>query len=284
MKNILITGVSTGIGLALTEAFTKKGYHVFGTVRTEKRALELKEQFKDAFTPMVLDIVHQESIDKALEQVRPQLEKEGLCGLFNNAGLANAGALLQLPIEEFQQQLEVNVTGQLRIIQAFAPFLGAALNTKLAPGRIINISSISSQIYTPFLGPYCASKAALDAFSCSLRIEMQLYGIKVIVIRPGSIQTPIWDKAEEKDMSSFTDSDFYKSGEKFKKFTVAEGRKGIPVDDFAAKVLRIFEKKSPRYAYTISPTPFQTWFLIHILPRKRFDKYLGKVLGLLPKK
>ena len=255
MKNILITGVSTGIGLALTEAFTKKGYHVFGTVRTEKRALELKEQFKDAFTPMVLDIVHQESIDKALEQVRPQLEKEGLCGLFNNAGLANAGALLQLPIEEFQQQLEVNVTGQLRIIQAFAPFLVAALN-----------------------------KAALDAFSCSLRIEMQIYGIKVIVIRPGSIQTPIWDKAEEKDMSSFTDSDFYKSGEKFKKFTVAEGRKGIPVDDFAAKVLRIFEKKSPRYAYTISPTPFQTWFLIHILPRKRFDKYLGKVLGLLPKK
>lgn len=280
MQNIVITGVSSGIGYALVQDFIKKGYHVLGTVRSHEKGQALKEAFGIAFTPLVFDICDAASIENALKTVQPKLEKEGLVGLINNAGIANPGAQLLMPIAEFQEQLEVNVVGQVRMIQAFAPFLGASLQAHAHSGRIVNISSTSAKISMPFLGAYSASKAALEALSNSLRCELQLYGIKVIIIRPGVINTPIWDKAETKDLSVFDASDYAAAGEKFKNYAIAQGRKGMPVELLSAKILRIFEKKSPRHSYTILPNRFSNWIIPNLLPRKVLDKYLGKLFGL----
>ena len=140
MKSVVVTGVSTGIGWGTTKVLTKAGFHVFGSVRKEADAQRLKQEFGDKFTPLLFDVTDVAAVKRGADQVRAALKGEKLFGLVNNAGIAVSGPLLELPVDDFRNQLEVNVTGPLIVTQAFAPLLGADATLKGQPGRIVNIS------------------------------------------------------------------------------------------------------------------------------------------------
>src|SRR4029077_19444929 len=145
----------------------------------------------------------------------------------NNAGIAVPGPLLYLKIGDFERQLAVNVTGQLAVTQAFAPLLGADRARTGAPGRIVMISSIGGKNALPFVGPYAASKFALEGFSESLRRELMVFGIDVVIVAPGAVATPIWDKSDV-DVTPYANTPYAPMLGKMKDFMIANGRKGLP--------------------------------------------------------
>ncbi|HKI54903.1 MAG TPA: SDR family NAD(P)-dependent oxidoreductase, partial [Anaerolineales bacterium] len=181
MKSVVITGASTGIGKDAARILIENGFRVYGSVRKQEDAERLIKEFGENFIPLLFDITDEAAVHAAAQQVREELNDETLFGLVNNAGIAVAAPMMHLPIEDFRKQLEINVTGQLIVTQAFAPLLGADRSLKGAPGRIVNISSGSGKNGSPFVGAYVTSKHALEGLSESLRREMMLYGIDVII-------------------------------------------------------------------------------------------------------
>ncbi len=190
-RAVMITGASTGIGLRCALRLDTLGFRVFAGVRNDGDGEKLTKASSDRIHPIKIDVTEPEQIASAAEQVRSALGGEGLYGLVNNAGIVISGPLEFLRLEDIRRQFEVNVIGQIGVTQAFTGLL------RRARGRIVNISSISGVLATPFLGPYCASKFAFEALSDSMRMELKPWGISVSLIQPGSVETPIWDKSAE---------------------------------------------------------------------------------------
>lgn len=227
---------------------------------------------------MIFDVTDESAVQSAANQVREQLNGETLQGLVNNAGIAIAAPMLHQKTEDFRKQLEINVTGQLIVTQAFAALLGTDRSLKGKPGRIINITSVSGKNGSPFLGAYAASKHALEGLSESMRRELMLYGIDVVIVAPGPIATPIWDKAAEVDAEEYRHTDYYDSGKKFQKYTIAKGRNGLPAERVSKTVLKALTVKNPRVRYAINPDPFMSW-IMSLLPKRTLDAILAKGLG-----
>jgi NAD(P)-dependent dehydrogenase (short-subunit alcohol dehydrogenase family) len=202
-RSVVVTGASTGIGHACVKVLVGGGFHVFGSVRKPADADRLAKEFGNSFTPLIFDVTDEAAVAAGAKQVEATLGGATLFGLVNNAGIAVPGPLLYLKVDDFRHQLAVNLTGQLIVTQSFAPLLGADRERKGAPGRIVMISSVGGKNALPFAGPYAASKFALEGLSESLRRELMLFGIDVIVVAPGSVATPIWDKAEAMDITPF---------------------------------------------------------------------------------
>lgn len=193
-KSVVVTGVSTGIGWGAVKVLVGKGFHVFGSVRKQADADRLKAEFGEAFTPLLFDVTDEAAVRAGARQVEAALGGAPLAGLVNNAGIAVAGPVLYLSIDEWRQQLEVNLTGVVIATQAFAPLLGAGGARVASPGRIVNISSVGGRNANPFMAPYCTTKFGLEGLSESLRREMLPFGVDVVVVAPGAVATPIWDK------------------------------------------------------------------------------------------
>lgn len=187
---LLITGASTGIGLACVQRFDARGWRVFAGVRRAADAERLRAGCSPRVTQLLLDVTDQATIAAAAEQVEAAVGGRGLDALVNNAGIALIGPLEFVALEDFRRVLEVNVTGQLAVTQRFLPLV------RQARGRIVNMGSISGRIASPFVGPYCTSKFALEALTDSLRQEVAHFGIEVAIVEPGMIATPIWEKGE----------------------------------------------------------------------------------------
>ena len=279
MKSIVVTGASTGIGKSITEMLIQKGFHVFGSVRKQADAERLRSDLGAAFTPLTFDITDEAAVHAAATQVREQLKGETLFGLVNNAGIAVAAPMLYLKPDDFRKQIEINVTGQLIVTQAFTPLLGADRSLNGKPGRIVNITSVSGKNGSPFLGAYAASKHALEGLSESMRRELMLYGIDVIIVAPGPIATPIWDKAEDVDAEQYRNTDYYESGKKFQKYTIKKGRSGLPPEAVSKAVVKALTAANPRVRYAINPNPFMSW-LMSLLPKRLLDSIMAKGLGL----
>ena len=280
MQSIVVTGVSTGIGLDATRILIEKGFRVYGSVRNQADAKRLTKAFGANFIPLFFDITDEGAVYTAAKQVRKDLNGETLFGLINNAGVAVAAPILHLPIEDFRKQMEINVTGQLIVTQAFAPLLGTDHLLKGSPGRIINISSESGRNGSPFLAAYSASKHALEGLSESMRRELMLYGIKVIIVAPGPVVTPIWDKAEQVDPDQYKHTDYYESGIRFQKYTLKNGHNGLPVEIVSNVILRALTIKNPRVRYTVVPNPFMNR-IISLIPKRHIDNIIAKSLGFI---
>ena len=280
MKSVVVTGASTGIGKDAARILVENGYRVYGSVRKQEDANKLSEEFGSNFAPLLFNVTDEAAIHEAAKQVRDELRGETLFGLVNNAGMAVAGPMMHLPIESFREQLEINVTGQLIVTQAFLPLLGADRSLKGTPGRIINISSGSGKSASPFAGAYVTSKHALEGLSESLRMELMLYGIDVIVVAPGPIVTPIWDKAEQEDPDQYRDTDYYEAGIIFQKYVIKRGRSGLPVEKVSEVILDALTADKPLVRYRITPQPFRSW-LMSLLPKRFMDNLIAKNLGLL---
>lgn len=280
MQNVVVTGVSTGIGWGTLKVLTSKGMHVFGSVRKSEDAERLTNEFGDSFTPLIFDVTNEESILEAAEQVRNQINGNNLLGLVNNAGIAIGGPLMHQPIADFRKQIEVNLIGQLTVTQAFLPLLGTDSKFQGKPGRIINISSVSGKIASPFLGAYAASKFGLEAVSEALRRELTIYGIDVVIIGPGSIATPIWDKAEKTDFSQYENTKFAVPIQKFLDYALKTGRSGYSVETVGELIWQTLTVKKPRVRYPIVPNHFFNWTIARLLPKRVLDNIIGKQLGL----
>jgi NAD(P)-dependent dehydrogenase (short-subunit alcohol dehydrogenase family) len=284
MHSIVVTGVSTGIGWGTAKVLMRNGMHVFGSVRKQADADRLTQEFGGAFTPLLFDITDEPAAQAAAQLVRERLAGTTLFGLVNNAGIATAGPLMHQPLDEFRHQIEVNLVGQLIVTRAFLPLLGTDRTLTGQPGRIVNVSSVGGKFAAPFLGAYAASKHALEGLSESLRRELLLYGIDVIIVGPGAVATPIWDKAEQIDSSAYERTDYAAILRRFATYFVREGRKGFPPERIGATIYTALTSRSPRVRYAVVPHPFQNWIIPQLLPRRLVDATIARSLDLTRRK
>ncbi|MCB9435644.1 MAG: SDR family oxidoreductase [Anaerolineales bacterium] len=273
-SSVLITGASTGIGAACTHYLAQRGFHVIAGVRRTEDGESLRQTSAD-ISPIILDVTHPDHITAAAQSVQNMVSENGLAGLINNAGIATAGPLEFLPIDELRYQLEVNTIGLIALTQAVLPFI------RQAKGRIINMSSFGGSISSPFLGPYHASKFALEALSDALRMELRPWGIHVSVIKPAAVSTPIWNKAID-DSSRFSEKvhDYY--GYAFDTLTrnaQEASRVGVEASAVAAVVHRALTAPKPKTRYLIGFNPL-VYAVLQMLPDRWRDRLILKNLGL----
>jgi NAD(P)-dependent dehydrogenase (short-subunit alcohol dehydrogenase family) len=278
LRSVVVTGASTGIGEATARVLAGAGMRVFGSVRRIEDGERLAREIGANFIPVVFDVTDTSAIAQGAAQVDEALGTDRLFGLVNNAGMAVLGPLLLLDPNEFRRQLDVNLTGQLVVTQAFAPMLGTDRSRTGAPGRIVMMSSVGGRNASPFMGPYNTSKFGLEGFSESLRRELMIFGIDVIIIAPGAIATPIWDKADALDVAPFENTPYFEPLT-IAKQAIAIGRKGFPPDTIGRAVLHALTSPRPKTRYVITPTPLQE-FLVRWLPKRVLDRIVAKRLGI----
>lgn len=279
MRSVVITGASTGIGFATAKLLLASGFRVFGSVRKQADAERLAGEFGANFTPLLFDATDEAAVLKAAREVRTALNGETLAGLVNNAGIAVAGPALDLAIDEFRRQLDVNVIGPLIATQAFGPLLGVEASLKGPKGRIVMLSSLAGKHGNPLTSAYSASKHALEGFSEGLRREMMLFGIDVIIVAPGAVKTPIWGKAEQVDISIYRNSPFFPAMERIRKFMLKLGENGLPAERIAEVILGALTSAHPKVRYQITPDPMQQ-LVVNILPKRMVDRIIARRLGL----
>lgn len=279
-KVVVVTGVSSGIGLGTTKVLIENGFQVFGSVRKKSEADQLSQELGPNFVPLLMDITNRDAVLQARDKVARQLGTRTLAGLVNNAGVVVGGPLLYIDHDEYQRQLEVNMIAPLMVTQAFAPLLGVDRQREGAPGRIINISSTVAKIAIPFIGAYSASKAGLEGMSDALRRELIPFGIDVVLIEPGTVNTAMYDKAEREPMSKFDDTPYRDALKEFQGQIVAEGRKGLKPKELGKAVHLALTAKKPRLRYAVVRQRFQNWTLPRMLPARMLDAGLAQRFGL----
>lgn len=189
-RSFVITGASTGIGRSAALQLDRLGHRVFAGVRRAGDGDALRASASARLTPIALDVGHADQIASAARAVEEALAGAPLDGLVNNAGIALGGPLEFVDIAVLRHQLEVNVVGLVAITQALLPLV------RRGPGRIVNLGSMGGRVALPFMGPYCASKFAVEAVTDALRMELGPWGIQVSVVEPSPVQSAIWDKAQ----------------------------------------------------------------------------------------
>ncbi len=279
-KTIVITGASTGIGYAAAQSFCRAGFTVFGTVRKTADGERLRTELGDHIHPLLMDVTDEAAVESAVETVRTVLGNQGLGGLINNAGIAIGGPLQYQPMAEIERHFEVNIFGLLRVTKAFLPLLGAEADYPYTPGKIINIGSVGGRVAGPFVGAYAGTKHALEGITASLRRELLLYGIDVILVGPGSVATPIWDKGV--DPTPYAETDYFDALHRFLRSFVKGGRNGMPPEEIGELLLHIQTTDRPKVRYAPVKDKFKRYTLPRLLPARMLDRMIGK--GIYPEK
>lgn len=282
-KTAVVTGVSTGIGRAIAKSLIDDRWRVFGSVRKDRDAADLAAALGENFTPLLFDVTDDAAIRRAAEKVDAALAGKTLGALVNNAGVAVAGPIAYLDMDDLKRQMDINVYGPIRVTQAFLPMLGADHSRQGAPGRIVNMSSVAGKMASPFMGPYAMSKHALEAMSESLRREASVHGIDVVIIGPGAIRTPIWAKADEIDVDRYKNTEYYGYLAGMRDMMKAFGEAGLEPEDVGALALHILTAERPKTRYPILKNQFAMWTLPNLLPRRLVDKAILKRFGMKPR-
>ena len=277
---VVITGASTGIGEACALRLDREGFRVFAGVRKEADAQRLKQAASDRLLPIMLDVTNEPQIEEAAKTVAGAVGDAGLAGLVNNAGISINGPLEYLTSEDLRKQFEVNVVGQVAVTRAFLPLI------RKAKGRIVNVGSIGGRFTTPFLGPYCASKHAMEAISDALRQELRPWGIHVALVEPGSIATEIWQKGQD-DATEFEKNMPEEGTMRYRKAFAAlrvAARKfeeaGIPPDRVARAVEHALTAGRPRTRYIVGFDATVQRILRDVVPDRMRDGIVARQLGL----
>lgn len=273
MKTILITGVSTGIGRAICEERLRLGDCVVGIVRNENSVADLELKYPAQFIKLVFDLTQVAKLDHVLDELKSKKISK-LDVLINNAGVAWAGPFQDQPFNEIQATLTTNVLSVMKLTQVLLPMIIPVA------GRIINISSVSGENGTPFLAAYCASKHAIEGFSESIRRELNIYGIKVILIGPGSIKTPIWNKGFHSIENHYQNSIFSRAFQKFIKFAQNEELNGLPVTAVVQDLNSAIDLLKPKIKYRPIPRMFRNYYLPKLFSKSKMDKIMCRMLGL----
>ena len=229
---------------------------------------------------MVFDVTEPASIHASVPAVSAHLDGRTLSGLVNNSGIAIGGPLIYQPLDQVRRVIEVNTIGALAVTQAFVPLLGADRSRAGTPGRIVNISSVAGRLSAPFLGAYAASKRGLEGMSESLRRELMMFGIDVIVINPGAIATPIWDKAEVQGGEKYENTEYAPLLRRFLSRALSTGRSGLPAESVGETVWKALTSRRPRTFYPIMRNRLTAWTIPLALPARFLDRLIARRLGL----
>ena len=268
-RSVVVTGASSGIGLASARSARARG---LARLRRRSHATPTPSALREhGVEPLELDVTDAAQIAAAAEAVGPELH-----GLVDNAGIAIAAPLELVPLDELRRQLEVNVVGQVAVLQAFLPAL------RRARGRVVLMGSIGGRSALPFLGPYAASKHALEAFADVLRVELAPWGIAVSIVEPASVKTAIWTKgAAQADVmregiSRESDELYAARIERFKAVALKRGP-GIDPDVVAKAVEHALTASRPKARYLVGrDAHLRAW--IERLPTRLRDRVLAKAL------
>jgi NAD(P)-dependent dehydrogenase (short-subunit alcohol dehydrogenase family) len=277
---VVITGASTGIGEACALRLDKTGFYVFAGVRKPEDGERLKSQASGRLVPLIIDVTDAATIEAAAHTVSDTAGEGGLAGLVNNAGVSVPGPLEFLPIDELRRQLEVNVIGQIAVTQAFLPLI------RKRRGRIVNMGSIGGRMATAFLGPYNASKFAMEALTDALRQELRPWGIHVSIVEPGSIATPIWEKGQaygdhlEQNLPAQAMALYGTSVAALRKAAVELEKRGIPPDEVAKFVEHALTARTPKTRYVVGRDAQLQRVLIKVAPDRLRDRLVAQQLGL----
>ena len=276
-KTVLVTGATGGVGRALVSRLDELGWRVFAGVRSLEAGERLARNAR-AVTPIRLDVCDQDSIAEAQEEVARGLGDQGLGGLVNNAAIVVLGPLELIPLHALRRQLEVNVLGPIAVTQAFMPLLRAD------GGRVVNVSGASGQVGVPMLGG-SGSKAALDALSDALRMELKHQGVAVSVIVPGDMETDLFQKADEarqRDgyVGSAEAQQIYAQAIEAADQALASSKKA-PVEDAVAAVVKALSARRPAARYFVGRDARAAKLLRH-LPTGLRDRIMLRYRGLKP--
>jgi NAD(P)-dependent dehydrogenase (short-subunit alcohol dehydrogenase family) len=267
-RTVVVTGASSGIGRACAARLASGGWRVFGGVRSAVDADALRTS---GVEPVELDVTDQAQIAAAAAEVGDSLH-----GLVANAGIAIAAPLELVPLDELRHQFDVNLVGQVAVVQAFLPAL------RRTRGRVVLMGSVGGRSALPFLGPYAASKHALEAVADSLRVELRPWGIAVSIVEPASVRTAIWEKgaARAQEMSRGLDPEaagLYASAMgRFRAVALSRGPGGDP-DTVARAVEHALTAATPKARYLVGrDAHLRAW--IERLPTRVRDRVLAKAL------
>jgi NAD(P)-dependent dehydrogenase (short-subunit alcohol dehydrogenase family) len=276
--SILITGASSGIGRSIAVFLAQTGHQVFAGVRKQEDGAKLKAE-ESSITPVIIDVTKPDTIKTCFEEIGKLRLSDRPFSLVNNAGIALAGPVEALKVSELRRQFEVNFFGLVEATQVFLPMI------RETRGRIFNVSSIGGRVSSPFLSAYSASKFAVEALSDSLRQELAPFGVHVVLIEPGPIQTEIWAKGLE-NKAAIEDSChadrfplYEKRLRRFEKIVESVASNSIPAVNVARKVANALEAKTPPIRIVIAPV--QSRLQLHAgewLPSRFLDRVVSKVL------
>ncbi|MGW4247130.1 SDR family oxidoreductase [Nocardia sp. NPDC004722] len=271
-RAVLLTGASGGIGRACALALATKGFHVYAGVRTATPELDAT-----GITQLTLDVTDSDGVAAAAEQVAKQQDGQGIHAVVNNAGVLVQGPTELVPISEWHRQFEVNVYGPVRVIQAFGPLLRAG------GGRVVNVSAASARVPFPFLGPIGASKAALESYSESLRVELAPWRVPVSIVQLGAMRTEIFTKSAAAADIALTQADprtvaLYRR--QLAAFEQAAARQRYaPVGVAVSAIVRAVEARRPRARY-VAGTDARLAVWLSRIPARWRDRVFERALGL----
>lgn len=279
---IVITGVSSGIGYDTVRYLSQHGYFIFGSVRSDDAKAALELEFPDNFEALVFDVTDRPAIQQATQRVAEHLGNQHLAALVNNAGIADGGPLELLEDDRFQRQIDVNLIGVRNVTNAFLPHLGAESEPdpqrQGTPGKIINITSISGVLNTPINGAYCVAKHAVESLGEVYRRELMHYGIDVVSIQPGPIQSKLWEK-NIGSMDRFNDTIYGTMIRNTDNIMRNAQRDALPAEVISRLIDRIIRSRRPRVAYIVHKHRWRAWLLAHVLPARLTDRLLWKRLN-----
>ena len=272
LKSVVITGASTGIGASCAHYLDARGFRVFAAVRKQEDAERLESEGSDNLSAVILDVTRQETIERSREIVEGELGERGLDALVNNAGINVSGPLEFVSLDRLREQFEVNVFGQVAVTQAFLEML------RQARGRVVNISSIAGRVTTPLIGPYSMSKFALESFTDALRGELLPWGVDVISVEPGAINTPIWTKALDAQpnrvdsLSERAKALYGQRIENLRKLAQQAADRAIPADVVSKVIHHALTARSPRVRYLVGRDAYARAIMSRVLPTRWLDK------------
>ena len=279
-RSVVITGASTGIGAACALHLDRLGFTVFAGVRKIEDGATLQRQGASGLSPLLLDVTDGDIIRHAQAIVAERVGSSGLFGLVNNAGIAVVGPLEAVPIPDLRRQLDINVIGQIEVTQVFLPLI------RKARGRIVNMGSIAGRGAMPLMGPYSASKFALEAMTDALRLELQQWGIDVSIVEPGAIATPIWEKSGkdaadlETAMPGETRTMYATLVAAVRKVVGEAAKRAISADAVAQAVEHALTASRPKTRYLVGADAKLRALMIKLLPDRLSDAVLTWALKL----
>lgn len=280
-KAFLVTGASTGIGRAIADTLVGQGHYVFASVRKPADGASINLAYGDKGEAVYFDVSDQAAIDAAVSTIGEKLGNRTLSGIVNNAGVAFPGPALLQPMEEIEQVLNINFLGVVRCCKAFSPLLGADPSRKGPKGRIVNLTSVSGRFGYPFTAAYVASKHAVEGYSASIRRELMLVGIDVIVVGPGAVKTPIWQKGANNGAGKYDGTIWAAPLTKFNQSLVAMDEEGLEASVVGEVVATALTTDKPKARYAPVPKKLFNWWLPILMPARMIDDFVAKSLGLV---
>lgn len=283
-SGVVITGASSGIGKACALYLDSRGWRVFAGVRKAADGEALAKAASPRLSPLILDVTDAKTVSDAATQVEKALGDVALIGIVNNAGIGTGGPVEFLDPSELRRQMDVNLVGPLTVIQAFMPMI------RRGRGRIVNVSSVGGKVATPFVGPYCASKFALEALSDSLRAELKPWGIEVSLVEPGAVKTAMFEKARNTvdDVLGVLPAEgarYYGNEiEAMRGLIASQERVAVSAEAVARVVEHALIARRPRTRYLVGRDAKLMAFFHWLLPDRAFDRLLATTMRRLSRR